>query len=111
MPVSTEYEAPADPRMRPAHPGAILKDDVLPALDVTVTQAARELGISRQTLHRLLAGRIGVSPEMAVRLGCYLGNGPDLWLRMQAAYDLWHARRRLGEAVRRIPTRTARPAA
>jgi addiction module HigA family antidote len=89
--------------MEPTHPGAILRKDVLPALGLTVTEAARELRVSRQALHALLAERAAVSPEMAVRLGTFCGNGPGLWSRMQAAYDLWHAERRLRAEVRTIP--------
>ena len=71
-----------------------MREDVLPALDLSVAQVARDLGVTRQTLHRLLAEKIGVSPEMAVRLGKFCGNGPGLWLRLQAAYDLWQAGKR-----------------
>ena len=79
----------------------------MPALDMTVSDAARELRVSRQTLHRVLSGSMAVSPEMAVRLGKFCGNGSGLWLRMQAAYDLWHAERRMRMEIRRIPTRHA----
>ena len=91
----------------PTHPGAILREDVLPALRVPVSRAAGELGVSRQTLHRILAEAAPVTPEMAVRLGKFCGNGPELWLRLQAAYDLWHAEERLSQEVKRIPTRRA----
>ena len=66
----------------PAHPGALLPEDVLPALRVTVTDAARQLGVSRQALYAILAERAGISAEMAVRLGKFCGNGPALWLRL-----------------------------
>jgi addiction module HigA family antidote len=84
---------------------------VLPALDLSIAQVARDLGVTRQTLHRLLAEKIGVSPEMAVRLGKFCGNGPDLWLRMQAAHDIWHAERKMKSQIARIPTRRAEKAA
>jgi len=87
----------------PTHPGEILREDVLPALNLSVTAAARELRVTRQTLHRVLAGKSGISPEMAVRLGRFCDNGPGLWLRMQQAYDLWHAEKRLGEELEKIP--------
>ena len=74
---------------RPAHPGSILREDVLPELNVTVTQAAQQLGVSRVTLSRLINEKAGISAEMAVRLGLWLGNGPEIWLRMQMQYDLW----------------------
>jgi len=65
-------------KREPTHPGEILREDVLPALRMNVSQAARELGVSRQLLHRILAGRAPVTPEMAVRLGKWAGNGLDL---------------------------------
>lgn len=91
----------------PTHPGEILREDILPALNVSVTDAAKELGIARQTLHRLMAGEIAVSPEMAVRLGKWCANGPNIWLKMQVAYDLWHAERRLAGALAEIPSHLA----
>ena len=91
----------------PIHPVEILREDVLPALGLSVVGAARQLRVSRQTLHRILSGTMAVSPEMAVRLGKFCGNGPGLWLRLQAAYDLWHAEKRMRGEIRRIPTRRA----
>lgn len=102
-----EYLVTATPKMAPVHPGEVLREDVLPALGLNVIEAAKELRVSRQTLHRILAGKMAVSPEMAVRLGKFCGNGPGLWLRLQAAYDLWHAEKRLRGEVRKIPTRRA----
>ncbi|HVA81209.1 MAG TPA: HigA family addiction module antitoxin [Candidatus Binataceae bacterium] len=95
----------------PTHPGAILREDALPALGLSVSEAARQLGVSRQTLHRIMAEKTSITPEMAARLGRFCGNGPGLWLRMQQAYDLWHAERKLGDALQRIPVHTARRAA
>lgn len=102
-----EHAAKHPPKMEPTHPGAILREDVLPALGLTVTEAARQLRVSRQMLHAILAERAAVSSEMAVRLGKFCGNGPALWLRMQAAHDLWHAERRLRAEVRKIPGHVA----
>ncbi len=102
-----EYPVTETPKAPPVHPGELLREDVLPALGLTVSEAARELRISRQTLHRILSGTMAVSPEMAVRLGKFCGNGPGLWLRMQAAYDLWHTERRMRGEIKRIPTRRA----
>ena len=99
-----EYPVRSEPRMPPTHPGAILREDVLPALGLSVSEAARQLRVSRQTLHRILAGTMAVTPEMALRLGRFCGNGPDLWLAMQSAHDLWHARRRLGGKLNEIPS-------
>jgi antitoxin HigA-1 len=102
-----EYPVTAAPKVSPVHPGELLREDVLPALGMTVSDAARELRVSRQTLHRILSGNMAVSPEMAVRLGKFCGNGAGLWLRMQAAYDLWHTERRMRAEIKRIPTRHA----
>lgn len=92
------------PNRAPTHPGAILREDVLPALGITVTAMADHLRVTRQQLHRILAEDSGVSPEMALRLGKLCGNGEGLWIRMQEAFDLWHARQRIGEEVEAIPT-------
>ncbi|HEY4941507.1 MAG TPA: HigA family addiction module antitoxin [Rhizomicrobium sp.] len=90
--------------MPPSHPGEILREDVLPALGLSVLDAAAKLGITRQTLHRIIArsNPRPVTPDMAVRLGKLVGNGPRLWLNLQSAYDLWHAERRVD--TRKIPT-------
>src|SRR5215475_9678563 len=98
-----EYSAKQPPKMEPTHPGTILRLDVLPALNLMVAEAARQLGVSRQMLHSILAERSAVSPEMAVRLGRFCGNGAGFWLRMQAAHDLWHAERKLQKELRKIP--------
>ena len=98
-------EFPAErPRRAPTHPGALLREIVLPALRMSVTDAAKHLRITRQQLHRVLAEDSAISPEMAVRLGKFCGNGPDLWIRMQEAYDLWQAKKKLAKEVARIPT-------
>lgn len=79
----------------PPHPGSILREDVLPELGFSITNAARQLGIARITLSRLMHERSGISPNMAVRLESWLG-GPtaETWLRMQMAYDLWQVRQK-----------------
>lgn len=81
----------------PPHPGETLREDVLPELGLTVTQAASQLGVSRITLSRVLHGHASVSVDLARRLEKWLGgpeNGPsaDSWLRQQLQYDLWQAR-------------------
>jgi antitoxin HigA-1 len=88
----------------PVHPGAILSEDVLPALRMSISEAAKHLRVTRQTLHRIISGRTAITPEMAVRLGKFCGNGPELWLRMQQQYDLWQAQRKLRSEVGKIPT-------
>ncbi|MBM3503978.1 MAG: HigA family addiction module antidote protein [Alphaproteobacteria bacterium] len=100
-----EYQIRKLPRMRPPHPGAILRLDVLPTLDIPVAQAARELGISRQLLHGILAERFPVSAETAVRLGKWCGNGAQLWLTLQRDYDLWQATEKLRHEITAIPSR------
>lgn len=109
MATSKKIEIPASGKRKPyppAHPGAFLREDVLPAIGMSVSEAARELGVTRQTLHRLLAEEQAITPEMAVRLGKFCGNGPNLWLAMQQAFDLWHAEEGLAEVVRKIPSHT-----
>ena len=92
------------PNRPPTHPGSVMRETVLPALKMPVADAAAHLGVTRQTLYRIIAERTAVTPEMAVRLGKFCGNGPGLWLRMQQAYDLWRAEEKLREEVARIPT-------
>ncbi len=105
--MSKKKEYPArGPMAEPSHPG-LLVADILPELDGgrrTIAEIAALLGVTRQTLHRVMAGQTAVTPEMAVRLGKLCGNGPGLWLRMQAAYDAWHATQRLGKELEKIPT-------
>lgn len=74
--------------IRPVHPGEVLREDVLPALGKPKAEIARLLGVSRQTLYDLLAERQPVTTRMGLRLGRLLGNGPDIWLRMQQNYDV-----------------------
>ncbi|MCR4522188.1 HigA family addiction module antitoxin [Bosea sp. 47.2.35] len=89
----------------PIHPGALLREDVIPAVGKPKAEVARLLGISRQHLHDILEEKKPVSPAVAVRLGKLFGNGAGLWVRMQGAYDTWHAEREVD--VSNIPTLTA----
>ena len=75
----------------PPHPGEVLKELCLKPLNVTVTEAARALGVSRKTLSSILNGRAGVSPEMAVRLSIAFHTSAESWLNQQLQYDLWYA--------------------
>lgn len=95
----TEHPAKRNPNRCPPHPGELLREDVLPALGMNVTEAAEALRVTRQTLHRILAGKTAITPAMALRLGKFCGNGPRLWLRMQEAYDLWHAEREMTDEL------------
>ncbi len=81
------------PRIEPVHPGALLAEDVIPATGKSKAEIARLLGISRQTLYDILGRRQPVTPQVAVRLGKLFGNGAGVWVRMQAAHDLWKAER------------------
>jgi addiction module HigA family antidote len=95
------------PIKRPlVHPGEILREDVLPSLGLSVSEAARRLGISRQQLHRILSCTHPITTEMALRIGKFAGNGPGIWLRMQQAYDLWYAEHKMKDELSRIETVT-----
>ena len=85
----------------PSHPGALLAEE-LEALDIRVSKAARDLGVSRQILSAIVNCRRPVTAEMAVRIGKYIGNGSGLWLRMQANHDLWNAELKMKSEVRKI---------
>ena len=78
-----------DPNRRPTHPGAILREDVLPHLGMTQKDFADRLGVSRLTVSEVIHEKRPVTPDMAMRLGRLLGNGPEIWLRMQQTLDLW----------------------
>ncbi len=97
-----EYPIKRPLKRPPIHPGEILREDVLPALGLSISEAARRLGVSRQQLHRVLACTHPITTEMALRLGKFAGNGPTLWLRLQQAYDLWHAERRMKTELTQI---------
>ena len=77
----------------PPHPGAILREDVLPAMSLSVTAAAAELKVSRVAFSRVLNERAAISAEMALRLADWLAGDPSTWLRMQTEYDLWKAKK------------------
>lgn len=99
-----EFFVKGEPDMTPVHPGRIIREDVLPALGISISKAAQQLGISRQILQRITAETRSITPEMAVRLGKFCGNGPGIWLRLQQTYDLWKARLRLADEIEKIPT-------
>ena len=76
---------------RPTHPGEVLREDVIKPLGLTVTEAAKRLGVARNTLSELINCKSSMSPEMAVRIGKATRTSPDSWLSMQAKLDLWLA--------------------
>jgi addiction module HigA family antidote len=93
-------------QFNPPHPGETLREDVLPALGLNVTQAADCLGVTRPALSRVLNGHASISPEMALRLekwlGAERGGAADTWLSQQAAYDLWQARKVTAAKIRKV---------
>ena len=98
----TEYTAVRNPDRCPSHPGALLREDVIPATGKSKTEIADLLGISRQQLYDILREKKPVSANVAARLGKLFGDGTGPWLRMQGAYDAWHAEREVD--LSRIPT-------
>jgi len=100
----SEYFVKRPVKREPVHPGEILREDVLDSLDLTVSEAARMMGISRQQLHRILACTHPITAEMALRIGKFAGNGPDIWLRMQQTYDLWHIKHKMKAELSKIQT-------
>ena len=91
----------------PMHPGELLREDVLPALGRSRAEIARLLGVSRQTLHSIVAERAPVTPEMALRLGKLCGNGPELWLALQSRHDLDRLSKTKEAEIAAIPTLAA----
>ncbi|MDD2769149.1 MAG: HigA family addiction module antitoxin [Methylococcus sp.] len=78
-----------DRNRRPTHPGEVLREDVLPALEITQTELAKRLGVSRLTVSEILLEKRALSPDMAVRIGRLTNTTPESWLAMQQAVDLW----------------------
>jgi antitoxin HigA-1 len=94
------------PMKNPPHPGLSVRYDCLEALGMSVTEGAKALGVTRQALNNLVNGKSGISAEMAIRLAKAFGSTPEMWLRLQAAYDLAQARKREGKIkVRRVRRR------
>jgi antitoxin HigA-1 len=87
----------------PVHPGRIIKEDILPLVGLSVTAAAQALGVSRQMLHGILAGRKPLSATMCLKVARLFGGSPEVWMRLQAAYDL-----KTSEQNKKIMARVAR---
>ena len=97
------YTAKRDPNRCPTHPGALLRDEMIPATGRSKVEISGLIGISRQHLYDVLNERKPVSPGVAVRLGKLFGDGADVWVRMQGAYDTWRAERELADEIKKIP--------
>jgi antitoxin HigA-1 len=106
--VTQEFVVQRDKITRsPVHPGVFFERNIMPEFRRqrrTVGEIASLLGVSRQTLYRVVEGRAAVTADMAVRLGKLCGNGPDLWLNLQARHDAFEAAHRLAKDLKRIPT-------
>ena len=89
--------------LAPVHPGALLREDILPFTSMPKAEGARTLGISRAPLYAILSERAPVTAPMALRLGRFFGNGPELWLNMQSNYDLETLGRSMARAIARSP--------
>ncbi len=99
-----EYLVTERPQRQPSHPGDLIREILDEHLRMPVADAARRIGVSRQSLHSVLSGTTAVSPEMALRLGKLFGRNPDLWLRMQQRHDMWLAERRIAADLAQIET-------
>lgn len=95
------------PMKQPPFPGRIIKEDCLPELGLTVGSAAARLGVSRQTLDKIINGRSGITPDMAIRCEKVFGSTAETWLAMQSAHDLAEARRREPAILRSMRQRMA----
>ncbi len=89
-------------RVRPTHPGEMLREDFLPDYRLSVSRFAAALGVSRQTVNELLRERRAVSPEMALRLARLFGNTAEFWINAQRAVDLWHATKAIRKSIEKI---------
>jgi len=87
---------------KPTHPGAVLREDVLPEIELSVSEMARRLRMSRQSLHRILAEEQPMTPATALKLAKLLNTSPDVWLNMQRALDLWEEQRELADVLDHI---------
>jgi addiction module HigA family antidote len=97
-------------RLPPVHPGEIIREDILPSVGLSVTATAKALGVSRQMLHDILAGRRPLSAVMCLKVSRLFGGSPEVWMRLQAAYDLKKAARNrsvMQRVARIVPVRPA----
>lgn len=94
-------------KLEPPHPGELIKEDILPELEMTIKDLASHLGVSRVALSELVNEKRSVSMEMAQRLGKAFGNGTRFWLALQMQYDLWHAEQTSKISVKPLKWRTS----
>ncbi len=90
------------PNRKPTHPGEVLREDVLPTMHESVSGFANRVGMSRQSIHAILACKRSISPEAALRIGAVVGNGARVWLAMQMEYDLWETEQALHDKLSAI---------
>jgi antitoxin HigA-1 len=94
-------------KRKPTHPGKVLLEDVIKPLGITITDAAKDLGISRKTLSEIVNGRCTLSPEVAVRIGKATHTSPESWLAMQTKLDLWSVMQKVPKNVIEFKTSIA----
>lgn len=86
----------------PPHPGKVLKELYLDGLDLKIIAAAKALNISRQNLSLIINGHVGISPDMALRLGKAFNTEPEMWVNLQKNYDMWHARQKSIQMLKKV---------
>ncbi len=86
----------------PPHPGEVLKELYLVGLDLKIIDAAKALNVSRQNLSLIVNGHVGISPDMALRLGKAFKTEAEMWVNMQKNYDMWHARQRSIQMLKKV---------
>jgi antitoxin HigA-1 len=97
-----EYKVKHPIERAPTHPGELMREILIETLKMSIAEAARRMKISRQSVHAALSGSASVTADMALRFAKLTGGAPELYLRMQDNYDLWHAQRRLAPTLARI---------
>jgi len=96
------YKAERSKTRKPTHPGLLLPD-IIKALNISATQFAKDIQISRGLLYQIMNEKKPITPATALKLGKYIGNGPNIWLNMQKAHDLWVSEKDLKNVLKKIP--------
>jgi addiction module HigA family antidote len=94
-------------RRKPTHPGEVLLEDVIKPLGLTITEAAKDLGVNRKTLSALVNGKCSLTPEMAVRIAEATKTSPESWLNMQSKLNLWEALQHKPQNIIGFPQKVA----